>query len=113
MPKIEEYLDEAGQSSFGRWFESLDPIAAAKTSAALYRLEQGNWSEVKSIGDGVYERRIHFGPGYRIYLAKAGEQLIILLGGGTKRRQRNDITKAKECWRDYKRRKRAEHGTDT
>lgn len=62
----------------------------------------------KGVGAGVYEYRIDFGPGYRIYFGKDGDQLVILLAGGTKKRQDADIRTAKEHWRDYKRRKRQE-----
>jgi len=71
-------------------------------------MEQGNFSNVKGIGAGVYEYRIDFGPGYRIYFGKDGNLLVILLAGGTKKRQSADIAAAKEYWQDYKRRKRLE-----
>jgi len=103
---LEEYLDAAGRSPFGRWFKGLDAQAAAKAAAALYRLEAGNGSEVRSVGSGVYERRIHFGPGYRIYFARHGQQLILLLGGGTKGTQAADISRAKTRWDDFKQRRR-------
>jgi len=70
----------------------------------LYRLEQGNVSRVEGVGGGVFEYKIHFGPGYRIYFGKDGERLVILLGGGSKKRQGDDIAAAQACWRDYKRR---------
>jgi len=73
---------------------------------ALVRMEQGNLSNVKGVGAGVFENRINFGPGYRIYFGKDGAALIILLGGGTKKRQPKDIEEAKMLWREYKRRKR-------
>ncbi len=82
--------------------------AAAKVATAIHRMEQGNFSNVKGVGAGVYEFRIDFGPGYRIYFGKDGDQLVILLAGGTKKRQDADIASAKERWRDYKRRKRQE-----
>ena len=63
---------------------------------------------VKGVGRGVLEYRIHFGPGYRIYFGRDGDAIIILLGGGTKRRQQNDIEDARDLWREYKRRKRQE-----
>jgi putative addiction module killer protein len=69
-------------------------------------LAQGNLSQVKSIGAGIFERRIDFGPGYRIYFGKDGDLLVILLGGGAKKRQQADIETAKAAWQDYKRRKR-------
>jgi putative addiction module killer protein len=103
---VREYLDEEGRSPYGRWFKSLDAVAAAKTATAVYRLEQGNFSNVKFLRDGVFEYRINFGPGYRIYFGKDGETIVILLGGGTKKRQSEDIRAAKRCWLDYKARKR-------
>ena len=75
---------------------------------SVHRLEQGNFCNVKGVGAGVYECRIDFGPGYRIYFGKDGDRLVILLAGGTKKRQDADITAAKANWRDYKRRKRQE-----
>ena len=70
------------------------------------RLSHGNFSNVKGVGGGVMEQKIDFGPGYRIYFAKDGEQVVILLGGGTKHRQQNDIRIAQVRWADYKRRKK-------
>jgi putative addiction module killer protein len=71
-------------------------------------MEQGNLSKVKGVGSGVFEYRIDFGPGYRIYFGKDGDRLVILIGGGTKKRQQLDIAAAQECWAAYKRRKRQE-----
>ena len=71
-------------------------------------MESGNLSNVESVGGGVSEYRIHTGPGYRIYFGQDGEALIILLGGGTKKRQQIDIARAQERWQDYKRRKAKE-----
>jgi putative addiction module killer protein len=99
---VEEYLDADGTSPFGLWFAGLDAIAAGKVATALYSMEQGNVSSLKPVGQGVAEYRIDFGPGYRIYLGQQGEMLIILLGGGTKRRQHKDIQLAQQRWRDYK-----------
>jgi putative addiction module killer protein len=69
---------------------------------------QGNFAKVKGVGAGVYEVKIDFGPGNRIYFGKDGERLVILLGGGTKKRQNSDIQIAQACWADYKRRKKQE-----
>jgi len=69
-------------------------------------MEAGNFGDCKSVGGGVWERRIHFEKGYRVYFGKDGNELVILLRGGTKRRQQSDIAEAKEYWPDYKRRKR-------
>ena len=79
--------------------------AAAKVATALTRLTAGNFSNVKGVGSGVFEYRIDFGPGYRVYFGKDGERLVILLGGGTKKRQQQDISAATANWLDYKRRK--------
>jgi putative addiction module killer protein len=70
------------------------------------RLEQGNLSNAKGVGEGVLEYRINFGPGYRVYFGRDGNELVILLTGGTKKRQQRDITTAIEFWADYRRRKR-------
>ncbi len=98
---IVEYLRD-GKSLFERWFNSLDAVPAAKVTTALYRLERGNFSNVKSVGRGVMECKIDSGPGYRIYFAREGNKLIILLGGGSKRTQRKDIDKAQASWQQYK-----------
>jgi putative addiction module killer protein len=81
--EIREYLDLAGRSPFAEWFDSLK----AKITTALVRLEQGNFSNAKGVGAGVYECRIDFGPGHRVYFGKDGGTLVILLGGGAKKRQ--------------------------
>jgi putative addiction module killer protein len=103
-----EYLTAPGRSRFGRWFNGLDPQAAAKITIALARLEQGNFSNVKSVGSGVFEYRIDFGPGYRVYFGREGDTLIILLSGGTKKGQQKDIATAQVDWADYKRRRKEE-----
>lgn len=103
--KVQEYLRADGSSPYQKWFDNLDAIAAAKVTAAKSRLELGNTSSVKWF-DGLGEYRIDWGPGYRIYLAQDGKQLIILFGGGTKKGQQADIEKAKEFHQEYKRRKK-------
>ncbi len=103
---LREYLDDAGRSPFGRWFDDLDATAAAKVTTALARMELGNFSRAKGVGAGVFESTIDFGPGYRIYFGKDGDTIVILLAGGTKKRQSHDIALAHERWTDYKRRKR-------
>lgn len=108
MIEVREYLDAQGSSPYGKWFDRLNAAAAAKVATAIHRMEQGNLSNVKGVGAGVYEYRIDFGPGYRIYFGKEGNRMVILLVGGTKKRQDADISAAKGHWRDYKRRKRQE-----
>jgi putative addiction module killer protein len=103
---IKEYIEKNGQSPFARWFETLESVAAAKVTTALYRLEQGNHSNVKSVGEGILEYKIDFGPGYRVYFGKDGLELIILLGGGSKKQQNKDIHLAKQKWNEYKQRKK-------
>ena len=106
--RVLEYLDPRGRSPFARWFDELSSDAAARVAAALYRLEARNFSNVKGVGRGVLERRIDFGPGYRIYFGKDGETLIVLLGGSGKSRQQEAIEAAQECWLEYRRRRRVD-----
>jgi len=103
--KVQEYLREDGSSPYRKWFDSLDPQAAAKVTVAKLRMERGLTSSVKWFG-GIGEYKIDWGPGYRIYLAKDGQQLIVLFGGGTKKTQESDIQKAIELHDEYKARKR-------
>jgi putative addiction module killer protein len=103
--EILEYLDRKGCSPYGEWFDSLSAPAAAKVTVAITRLAQGNFSNVKGVGGGIYEYRVNFGLGLRIYLGRDGESLVILLAGGTKKRQQNDIENAQARWQDYKKRK--------
>jgi putative addiction module killer protein len=103
--KIVEYIDRNGISPFGRWFAKIEARAASKVTIALTRMGQGNFSNVKTVGSGVLEYRIDYGPGYRVYFGRDGEELVILLVGGTKARQHNDIEAAHGLWRDHKSRK--------
>jgi putative addiction module killer protein len=101
---VVEYVSEDGTSPFGRWFDGLNPQAAAKVAAARARLEIGNTSNVKRIG-AISEYRIDWGSGYRIYLAIESDMLIILLGGGTKKGQRSDIRRAQALFAEYRTRR--------
>jgi putative addiction module killer protein len=103
--EIRHYVDRLGRNSFERWFESLDHGTQARVVAFLDRLEHGNFSAAKGEGKGVFELRLDFGPGYRVYFGKDGEQLVILLGGGSKKRQQADIERARALWKEYKARK--------
>lgn len=105
--EILEYLDTAGVSPFGEWFRDVDLRASARITRILTRMAQGNLADTKSVGGGVLESRIDFGPGYRIYFGRDGDAFIILLAGGTKRRQQADIEAARARWADYKARKRS------
>ena len=93
--KIVEYLAVDGESPFRNWFDSLDSHAAARVTTALTRMGMGNTSNVESVGGGIYERKIDYGPGYRVYFGMDGEELVILVGGGTKKRQAQDIATAR------------------
>jgi len=99
--RVVEYVRE-GSSPFAKWFSALDAQAAAKVATALYRLEHGNFSNVKSAGKGVSEYKVDFGPGYRIYFGQEGDELVILLGGGAKKTQDKDIQIAQMLWTEYK-----------
>ena len=90
-----------------QWFGSLGPEARARVATALARIEQGNLSNIKSVGHGVLEYRIDFGPGYRVYLGRDGDMLVILLTGGTKKRQPRDIQTAAALWKAYRQSKRS------
>ncbi|HEU5016948.1 MAG TPA: type II toxin-antitoxin system RelE/ParE family toxin [Pseudolabrys sp.] len=102
MPEIRYYGGTGGRQPFAEWFASWNLWHAPRSRV----LEQGNLSNVKSVGEGVLEYRIDFGPGYRVYFGRDGEALVILLTGGTKKRQRRDIDAARFFWQDYKQSKR-------
>jgi len=114
MIEVREYFYENKKSPFTEWFNNLHGLAATKVATSLSKLQRGNTSSLKSVGEGVYESRLNWGPGYRIYLGKEDETLIILLGGGTKKTQQNDIIRAKILWKEYKvRKKENRYGTDS
>jgi putative addiction module killer protein len=111
MPiEIVEYLDGKGRSPFGEWFDDLPAPAAAKVAVAIERIGRGLMGDVKSVGSGISERRIDFGPGYRIYFGSIKKEnmikIIILLGGGVKKSQNRDIGTAQYRWKDCKARRR-------
>ena len=105
MIDVREYVDRRGCSPYATWFDSLNAEAAAKVATAVTRISLGNFSNVEGIGSAVFEYKLDFGPGYRIYFGKDGETLVVLLGGGSKKRQQRDINAAMANWQDYKRRK--------
>ena len=105
MIELRYYQTGNGKSPFEEWFCGLDAQAAAKVTKALVRLEQGNLANAKGVGQGVLEYRIDWGPGYRVYFGRDGDVLVILLTGGTKKRQQRDIETAHELWADYKKRR--------
>jgi putative addiction module killer protein len=102
---VREYLDIQGRSPWAEWFAALDARAASKVTIAVYRIGTGNFSNMKGVGAGVMERVIDWGPGYRIYLARDGDTVVVLLGGSSKKRQQEAIEQARDRWADYRRRK--------
>ncbi|MDX4952347.1 type II toxin-antitoxin system RelE/ParE family toxin [Delftia acidovorans] len=103
--QLQEYIREDGSSAYQTWFNGLDGQAAAKVAVAMARMELGNTSNIEWFR-GIGEYKIDWGPGYRIYLAKDGERLIILFGGGTKKGQQKAIDEAVALHSEYKARKR-------
>lgn len=99
--ELREYVED-GKSSFAKWFRKLPPVAAARIDKYLRRMEHGNLGDSKSVGGGVKELRIDYGPGYRVYYGRDDERIIILLVGGTKSSQAKDITEARAHWTRYK-----------
>jgi putative addiction module killer protein len=104
MFEIRYYVAAGSREPFAEWFAELDPVASAKIARAIARMEQGNFSNVKNVGEGVLEYKIDFGPGYRIYFGRDGDTLT----GGTKKRQQRDIDTAQDYWRTYKQGKRGQ-----
>jgi putative addiction module killer protein len=102
---VREYIAPSGKSAYARWFERLNAFAAARVATAVYQLSEGNFSNTKGVGAGVFETRIDYGPGYRVYFGKDGETVVILLGGSAKKDQQRAIEQAKAAWAEYKRRK--------
>jgi putative addiction module killer protein len=102
---VRQYVDLQGASPFERWLNRLDDVAAARVLTTVTRIGQGNFSSVKGVGGGVFESRIDFGPGLRVYFGKDGATLVILLGGGTKKHQARDIADAHRFWQNYKQRR--------
>lgn len=99
--EIREYT-EAGRSPFAEWFNGLDAVSADRLDRCIRRLEAGNFGAAKALREGVFELRLDFGPGYRVYYGCEGRTIVILLGGGSKRRQDADIAAAVERWKRYK-----------
>ena len=104
--QIVEYTKDDGTSPFGRWVNRLNASAALKVRRALAQIEAGNLANTKSVGAGVRERIVDYGPGYRIYFGRSGNDWVVLLGGGTKKRQQRDIDAAKTLWAHFKAQRR-------
>lgn len=98
---IREYVSADGRNYFREWIDSLTISVRARIQARILRFETGNLGDHKSVGEGVWEARIMFGPGYRIYFGKEGRSIILLLLGGDKSSQAADIRKARRLWKEY------------
>jgi putative addiction module killer protein len=105
MIEVVEFLYEDGESPYSKWFNTLAPDVAAKVSVAVVRMSLGNLSNVKWFS-GIGEYKIDYGAGWRVYLGRDGDRLIVLLGGGSKARQQRDVDNALALWDQYKQRKR-------
>jgi len=99
---IREYLTPDGRSPFRDWLDALDVSMQARIQARVLRFETGNLGDQKAIGGGVWEARLAFGPGYRIYFGKEQRTVVLLLLGGDKASQRRDIRQAQRLWADYR-----------
>lgn len=97
---VREYLEADGSSPYRLWLSKLDGPTRARIQARVFRFEQGNLGDHKPVGGGVWEARVQFGAGYRIYFGKAGNAIILLLTGGDKATQRQDIRRAQAYWHE-------------
>lgn len=106
------YQTRGGRQPFAEWIDSLaDATAYAAARRRLARLQRGLFGDCKPVGHGVLELRIDIGPGYRAYVARAGARVILLICGGDKRTQSEDIERAKTYWKDYQARVHASGGS--
>ena len=100
--EIQKLALQNGLVPFDEWFDSLrDLRMQAAVDARLTRVRAGNFGDCKSVGGGVFELRISFGPGLRVYYGLHGRQIVVLLGGGDKRSQARDIRRAQQLWQQF------------
>lgn len=99
---VREYVQANGRIPFRVWLDHLDVTTRARVQARILRFETGNLGDHKDVGDGVWEARLDFGPGYRVYFGRRGRDLVLLLTGGDKKSQSKDLRRAREMWRDYR-----------
>jgi len=101
--KLVLYQTKEGSCPWQEWFDGLkDRKIRASVDARLLRIQRGNFGDCKSVGGAVMELRVHLGPGYRVYFAKDGDTIVVLLCGGTKRTQTRDIKQALAYWEEYR-----------
>ncbi len=107
MFEVQTYLSPNGQDPYAQWLAALaDRQARARVLVRVGRMAAGNFGDSKPIAEGVWELRIDWGPGYRVYYAQAGKRLVLLLAGGDKRTQQADITAALANWHDWQQRRK-------
>jgi len=99
--RVREYLTAGDKSPYREWLGTLDAPVRARIQARVLRFELGNLGDSKSVGEGVWEARLAFGPGYRLYFGRHGNTVILLLLGGDKGSQAKDIRRAKQYWMDF------------
>jgi putative addiction module killer protein len=98
---VKEYIAPSEKNRFREWLDSLqDQRARGIVDARLNNIRRGTFGDCESVGEGVFELKIHYGPGYRIYFGRTGKMIVLLLCGGTKRTQNKDIKKAQEYWKE-------------
>ena len=98
---VREYVGTGGRIPFRDWLSDLDTTTRARVQARILRFETGNLGDHKDIGGGVWEARLDFGPGYRLYFGRMGREVVLLLLGGDKKSQKKDIKRAREFWSEY------------
>ena len=103
--ELRTYRTKTGKEPFTDWLESLKDITGrAQITNRLNRAALRNYGDCDSVGGGVYELRIHYGPGYQVYFSEQGDTILLLLAGGSKRTQKQDIKKAKQYWIEFRER---------
>ena len=103
---VREYLTADGKNPYREWLDTLDVTPLARIQARVLRFSTGNLGDHKSVGGGLWEARVMFGPGYRLYFGKDGPQLVLLLLGGDKSTQATDVAQAQSSWKAYQEDKR-------
>ena len=106
MIEVVHYVTENGKDAFGEWLLKQNANVIARVQQRIDRMRRGNFGDHKGLGSGISELRIDYGPGYRVYYGRDGENVVILLAGGTKKRQGRDIKQARTYWNAYHQEKR-------
>lgn len=105
MKTLRTYRTKQGKEPFIDWLESLkDRVGRATITNRLNRVVHGNYGDCEPVGDGIYELKVHPGPGYRVYFSEQNETILLLLLAGSKRTQAKDIKKAKQFWAEFRER---------